>query len=57
METGLGPMAVDRGRKEDKTCYVCGKWDHIAKNCWQRKERERRIVKTSQELAKDNGEQ
>jgi len=27
-------MDIDRGRKEDRICYVCGKWGHIAKNCW-----------------------
>jgi len=26
----------------------------MAKNCWQRKEKEERIVKIPQELAKDN---
>ena len=29
----------------------------MAKNCWQRKRRERKIVEILQELAKDNGEQ
>ena len=29
----------------------------MAKNYWQRKERERRVVEILQELAKDNGEQ
>jgi len=29
----------------------------MAKNCWQRKRRERRVVETLQESAKDNGEQ
>ena len=24
---------VDKGRGGDRTCYVCGKWGHIAKNC------------------------
>jgi len=37
-------MDVDREREGDRTCYVYGKWGHIAKNCWQRKEREGRIV-------------
>jgi len=27
---------VDRGRGGDRTCYVCGKWDHMAKNYWER---------------------
>jgi len=26
-------MDVDRGRGGDRTCYVCGKWGHMAKNC------------------------
>jgi len=26
-------MDIDRGRGEDRTCYVCRKWDHMAKNC------------------------
>jgi len=56
-EIGLNPMVVDRGKGGDRTCYMCGKWGHIAKNCWQRKRRERRIVKTLQESAKDNGGQ
>jgi len=24
-------MDVDKGRGGDRTCYVCGKWGHIAK--------------------------
>jgi len=54
---GPGPMVVNRRREEDRTCYVYGKWGHMAKNCWQRKGREGRIVEMLQELAKDNGEQ
>jgi len=50
-------MDIDRGRGGDRTCFVCGKWGYIAKNYWQRKERERRIVETLQESAKDNREQ
>ena len=50
-------MNVDKGREKDRTCYVCGKQDYMAKNCWQRKGREERIVETLQELAKDNREQ
>jgi len=50
-------MDVDRGREEDRMCYMCGKWGYMAKNCWQRKRREGRIVETLQELAKDNGGQ
>jgi len=29
-------MDVDRGRGGDRTCYVCGKWGYMAKNCWER---------------------
>jgi len=29
-------MDVDRGRGGDWMCYVCGKWGHMAKNCWER---------------------
>jgi len=50
-------MEVDRGREGDRTYFVCGKWSHMAKNCWQRKGREGRVVEMPQELAKDNGEQ
>ena len=32
----LSTMDVDRGRGGDRTCYVCGKWGHMAKNCWKR---------------------
>ena len=48
-------MDVDRGRGGDRTCYVCGKWGHMAKNCWER--HKRRVVETPQELAKENGVQ
>jgi len=54
-------MDVDRGRGGDRMCYVYGKWDHMAKNCWEKhKERvvkmpQERVVETSQELAKENG--
>ena len=28
------PNAIDINRGEgDRTCYVCGKWGHMAKNC------------------------
>ena len=29
----LNAIDVDRGREGDKTCYVCRKWGHMAKNC------------------------
>jgi len=47
-------MDVDKGRGGDRTCYVCGKWGHMAKNCWERWKK-RKVVKTLQESAKDNG--
>jgi len=50
-------MEMDRGKKEDRMCFVYGKWGYMAKNCWQRKGRERRVVEMPQELAKDNGRQ
>jgi len=46
---------IDKGREGDRTCYVCGKWGHIAKNCWER--HKGRVVKTPQESAKENGGQ
>jgi len=45
---------IDRGREGNRMCYVYGKWNHMAKNYWQRKRRERKIVETLPELAKDN---
>ena len=48
-------MDMNRGRGGDRTCYVCEKWDHMAKNCWKR--HRGRVVETPQELAKENGEQ
>ena len=50
-------MEVNKQREEDRTYFIYRKWGYIAKNCWQRKERERRVVKMLQESAKDNGEQ
>ena len=29
-------MDIDRRRRGDRTCYVCGKWGHMAKNYWKR---------------------
>ena len=29
-------MDIDRGRGGDRTCYICGKWGHMAKNCWEK---------------------
>jgi len=48
-------MDVNRGRGGDRTCYVCGKWGHMAKNCWER--HKTRIVETPQEAAKESGGQ
>ena len=48
-------MDVDRGRGGDRMCYVCGKWGHMAKNCWERYKT--RVVETLQEVAKENGGQ
>jgi len=48
-------MDVDRGRGGDRTCYVCRKWGHMAKNCWER--HKGRVVETLQESAKENGGQ
>jgi len=45
-------MDVDRGREGDKTCYICRKWDHMAKNCWER--HKRKVVEIPQESAKEN---
>jgi len=45
-------MDVDRGRGGDRMCYVCGKWGHMAKNCWER--HRKRIVETLQESTKEN---
>jgi len=48
------PNAIDvnRGREEDRTCYIYGKWGHMAKNCWER--HKGRVVEMPQESAKDN---
>ena len=35
---------IDKERGGDRTCYVYGKWDHIAKNCWKR--HKGRVVET-----------
>jgi len=48
-------MDMDRGRGGDRTCYMCGKWGHMAKNCWER--HRGRVVEMLQELAKENGGQ
>jgi len=49
-ETQVGPrrdpntMNIDKGRRGDRICYVCGKWGYIAKNCWKR--HKGRVVET-----------
>ena len=40
----LNAMDVDRGREGDRTCYMCGKWGHMVKNCWER--HRERVVET-----------
>jgi len=47
---------VDKGREGDRTCYMCGKWGHMAKNCWERWKKGR-VIETLQESVKDNGGQ
>jgi len=37
-------MDIDGSRGGDRTCYVCGKWGHMAKNCWER--HKGRVVET-----------
>jgi len=48
-------MDMDRGRGGDRTCYLCEKWGHIAKNCWERYRG--RVVEMPQKPAKENGGQ
>jgi len=43
---------IDREGEEGRTCYVCGKWGHMAKNCWKR--HKGRIVEMPQESVKEN---
>ena len=48
-------MDVDRGTGGDRKCYHCGKFGHMARNCWDRNKA--RVVETLQESAKENGGQ
>jgi len=48
----LNAMDIDRGRRGDRTCYVYGKWGHMAKNCW--KKHKGRVVEMLQESTKEN---
>ena len=56
--TQVGPrkdpnaIDIDKGRGGDRTCYVCRKWGHMAKNCWKR--HKGRVVEMLQESAKEN---
>jgi len=45
-------MDVDKGRGGDRMCYHCGKFGHMARNCWGRNKA--RVVETPQESAKEN---
>ena len=45
-------MDVNRRRERNRTYYLCGKWDHMARNCWERNKA--RVVEIPQELAKEN---
>jgi len=45
-------MDVNKGRERNRTYYLCGKWDHMARNCWERNKA--RVVEIPQELAKEN---
>jgi len=48
-------MDVDRGRGGDRMCYHCGKFGHMAQNCWEKNKA--RVVEMPQESAKENGGQ
>jgi len=45
-------MDVDRGIGGDRKCYHCGKFGHMAQNCWDRNKV--RVVEMPQESAKEN---
>jgi len=48
-------MDVDKGRGGNRMCYHCGKFGHMARNCWERNRA--RVVETLQESAKETGGQ
>jgi len=50
---GGGGNLFSRG--EDRTCYHCEKFGHMARNCWKRNKV--RVVEMPQESAKENGGQ
>jgi len=49
----LNAMDVDGNRGGDRKCYNCGKFGHMARNCWGK--REARVADMPQESAKENG--
>ena len=51
----LNAIDVNREREEDRTCYICGRWGYMAKNCWERYKG--RVVETPHESAKESREQ
>ena len=51
----LNAMDVDRERGGNRTCYICRKWGHMAKNCWER--HKGRVVEMPHKLAKESGGQ
>jgi len=57
----LGPwrnpniMDVNRGTEGDRKCYHCGKFGHMARNCWDKNKA--RVVEMLQEFTKENGGQ
>ena len=48
-------MDVNRGTGGDRKCYHCGKFGHMARNCWDRNKV--RVAEMPQESAKENGGQ
>jgi len=48
-------MKVDRRSRGNRKCYYCGGFDHMARNCWEK--RKARVVDVLQESTKENGGQ